>query len=70
PIESPIGATQNQIFNAPCTEYLLELNRLIEAGQVKTVIDSVHPLENLVEAMKICMSHRAKGKIIIEVAKE
>ncbi|KAE9001397.1 hypothetical protein PF010_g14549, partial [Phytophthora fragariae] len=44
--------------------------KLIEAGQVKTVIDSVHPLENLVEAMKICMSHRAKGKIIIEVAKE
>ncbi|KAG2791271.1 hypothetical protein PC112_g24308 [Phytophthora cactorum] len=70
PIESPIGATQNQIFNAPCTEYLLELKKLIEAGQVKTVIDSVHPLENLVEAMNICMSHRAKGKIIIEVAKE
>ncbi|KAL3662302.1 hypothetical protein V7S43_012629 [Phytophthora oleae] len=70
PIESPIGATQNQIFNAPRTEYLLELKKLIEAGQVKTVIDSVHPLENLVEAMKICMSHRAKGKIIIEVAKE
>ncbi|EGZ12576.1 hypothetical protein PHYSODRAFT_355221 [Phytophthora sojae] len=70
PIESPIGATQHQIFNAPCTEYLLELKKLIEAGHVKTVIDSVHPLENLVEAMKICMSHRAKGKIIIEVAKE
>ncbi|KAF4028599.1 Zinc-binding dehydrogenase [Phytophthora infestans] len=70
PIESPIGATQNQIFNAPCTEYLLELKKLIEAGQVKTIIDSVQPLENLVEAMKICMSHRAKGKIIIEVAKE
>ncbi|KAF4041846.1 Zinc-binding dehydrogenase [Phytophthora infestans] len=70
PIESPIGATQNQIFNAPCTEYLLELKKLIEAGQVKTIIDSVHPLENLVEAMKICMSYRAKGKIITEVAKE
>ncbi|KAE8892556.1 hypothetical protein PF005_g4847 [Phytophthora fragariae] len=70
PIESPIGATQHQIFNVPCTEYLLELKKLIEAGQVKMVIDSVHPLENLVEVMKICMSHRAKGKIIIEVAKE
>ncbi|GMF36416.1 unnamed protein product [Phytophthora lilii] len=70
PIESPIGATQHQIFNAPCTEYLLELKKLIEAGKVKTIIDSVHPLENLVEAMKICMSHRAKGKIIIEIAKE
>ncbi|CAH0484588.1 unnamed protein product [Peronospora farinosa] len=69
PIESPIGATVHQIFNAPCTEYLLELTKLIEAGQVKTIIDSVHPLENLVEAMKICMSQRAKGKIIIEVAK-
>ncbi|CAH0479865.1 unnamed protein product [Peronospora belbahrii] len=69
PIESSIGATVHQIFNAPCTEYLLELKKLIEAGKVKTIIDSVHPLENLVEAMKICMSQRAKGKIIIEVAK-
>ncbi|KAE8966875.1 hypothetical protein PR002_g28234 [Phytophthora rubi] len=70
PIESPIGATQHQIFNAPCTEYLLELKKLIEAGQVKTVIDSVHPLENLVEAMKICMSHPRQGQDHHRVAKE
>ncbi|RLN98639.1 hypothetical protein BBJ28_00018369 [Nothophytophthora sp. Chile5] len=70
PVESPIGATLHQIFNAPCTEYLLELKKLIEAGKLKTIIDSVHPLENVIDAMKICMSHRAKGKIIIEVAKE
>ncbi|KAF4028601.1 Zinc-binding dehydrogenase [Phytophthora infestans] len=46
PIESSIGATQNQIFNAPCTEYLLELKKLIEAGPVKTIIDSVHPQDH------------------------
>ncbi|KAL4156254.1 hypothetical protein PRNP1_005285 [Phytophthora ramorum] len=70
PIESPIGATLHQIFNAPCTEYLLELKKLIEAGQVKTVIDSVHPLENVMEAFKVQMSSRARGKIVIEIAKE
>ncbi|KAG7375219.1 hypothetical protein PHYBOEH_003116 [Phytophthora boehmeriae] len=70
PIESPIGATLHQIFNAPCTEYLTEITKLIEAGKIKTVIDSVHPLENVVDAVKICMSHRAKGKIIIEVVKQ
>lgn len=70
PIESPIGATLHQIFNAPCTEFLLELKKLAEAGKLKTIIDSVHPLEDVPEAVKICMSHRARGKIIIEVAKE
>ncbi|KAG6943160.1 hypothetical protein JG688_00017749, partial [Phytophthora aleatoria] len=70
PIESPIGATLHQIFNAPCTEYLLELKKLIEAGKVKTIIDSVHPLENVMEAFKVQMSCRGRGKIIIEIAKE
>ncbi|OWZ00377.1 Alcohol dehydrogenase [Phytophthora megakarya] len=70
PIESPIGATLHQIFNAPCTEYLVELKKLIEAGKVKTVIDSVHPLENAMEAFKVQMSSRARGKIIIEIAKD
>ncbi|KAF4028600.1 Zinc-binding dehydrogenase [Phytophthora infestans] len=70
PIESPIGATLHQIFNAPCTEYLLELKKLIEAGKVKTIIDSVHSLESVMEAFKVQMSSRARGKIIIEIAKE
>ncbi|KAG3124825.1 hypothetical protein PI124_g23098 [Phytophthora idaei] len=70
PIESPIGATLHQIFNAPCTEYLLELKKLIEAGKVKTIIDSVHALENVMEAFKVQMSSRARGKIVIEIAKE
>lgn len=69
-IESPIGATQHQIFNQPCTEYLVELTKFIEAGQLKTIIDSVHPFANTIEAIKVQMSHRAKGKIIIEVATE
>ncbi|KAK1931376.1 Reticulon-4-interacting protein 1 [Phytophthora citrophthora] len=70
PIESPIGATLHQIFNAPCTEFLVELKKLAEAGKLKTIIDSVHPLENVIDAMKVCLSHHAKGKIIVEVAKQ
>ncbi|KAG2773219.1 hypothetical protein PC129_g18855 [Phytophthora cactorum] len=62
PIESPIDATLHQIFSAPCTGYL-------QAGKVNS-IDSVHPLENVMEAFKVKMSCRARGKIIIEIAKE
>ncbi|POM68197.1 LOW QUALITY PROTEIN: Hypothetical protein PHPALM_15673 [Phytophthora palmivora] len=69
PIDSPIGATLHQIINAPCTEFLLKLKKLIEADKLKTIIGSVHPLENVPDAVKIYMSHRTKGKIIIEVAK-
>ncbi|RLN61130.1 hypothetical protein BBJ29_009630 [Phytophthora kernoviae] len=70
PIESPIGATFHQIFNKPCTEFLLEVKKLIDAGKVKVIIDSVHPLENLMEAFKVQKSSRAKGKIVIEVTKD
>ncbi|RLN50464.1 hypothetical protein BBJ29_010031, partial [Phytophthora kernoviae] len=57
-------------FNKPCTEFLLEVKKLIDAGKVKVIIDSVHPLENLMEAFKVQKSSRSKGKIIIEVAKD
>jgi len=40
---------------------------LIEVGEVKIPIDSVHSLENAKEAFARSMSGRAKGKIIIEV---
>ncbi|KAI9916001.1 hypothetical protein PsorP6_006922 [Peronosclerospora sorghi] len=69
PIPSPIGATLHQIFNAPCSDYLVELKKLIEAGKIKTIIDSVHPLEDVMKAIKLQMTGRARGKIIIEVVK-
>jgi NADPH:quinone reductase-like Zn-dependent oxidoreductase len=66
--ESAIGATVHQIFNQPCTEFLLEVTKFIDAGQLKVVIDSVHPFDKTLEAIERQMSERARGKIIIHIA--
>ncbi|RLN51050.1 hypothetical protein BBJ28_00013520 [Nothophytophthora sp. Chile5] len=68
-VESPIGATLHHVYAETRSEYLKALTKLIEAGKLKTVIDSVHSLENVKDAIKVQMTRRAQGKIIVEVAK-
>ncbi|OWZ00627.1 hypothetical protein PHMEG_00028142 [Phytophthora megakarya] len=70
PIESPIGATFHQLFLHPTPEDLQALTKLVEDCQMKPTIDSVHPFEGVVDAIKFQMSNRAQGKIIIEVSSE
>ncbi|KAF4044685.1 Zinc-binding dehydrogenase [Phytophthora infestans] len=66
PIESPIGATFHQLFLHTNSEDI----QIVEAGQVKPTIDSVHPFEELLDAIKLQMSNRAQGKIVVEISKE
>ncbi|RLN51666.1 hypothetical protein BBJ29_009427 [Phytophthora kernoviae] len=70
PVESSIGATFSLVHAIPSGECLREIAKLIEAGHVKIVIDSVYSLEKLADAIKLQQSNKARGKIIIEVAKE
>ena len=44
------------------------LDRLVEAGKLRVVIDSVYPLPDLSAAWKRSMTGRTSGKIIIDVA--
>lgn len=50
--------------NRPDLEYLA---RLSVQGQLRTVIDSVHPLEELATALRKSQGGRARGKIIVSV---
>ncbi|KAL4129080.1 hypothetical protein PRIC2_005091 [Phytophthora ramorum] len=68
--ESPIGATLIQYYCHPIAEDLEGLQKLVQAGQLKTVIDSVYPFDKLLDAIKQQMSGKTQGKVIIEVAKE
>ncbi|KAK1931357.1 Protein YIM1 [Phytophthora citrophthora] len=70
PVKSTIDATFHQLFLHPNPEDLQNLTKLVESGQVKPVIDSVHPFENVVDAIKLQMSNRAQGKIIVEISNE
>ena len=47
------------------TADLQTLAKLIEAGKVKPVIDSVFPIEEAAEAHKRIETRRAQGKIIL-----
>jgi len=47
---------------------LAALNRLVESGKLRVVIDSRYALSELAEAWKRSMSGRAVGKIVINVA--
>ncbi|KAK1931454.1 2-methylene-furan-3-one reductase [Phytophthora citrophthora] len=67
PVESPIGATFYQLQLHPTPEDLQSLTKLAESGLVKPVVDSVYPFDKVMDAIKLQMSNRAQGKIIVEV---
>ena len=59
------GARYRFLFMHPSGEDLSELTRLVDAGMVKVIVDSVYPFERIAEAMAKLESGRAKGKIVV-----
>jgi NADPH:quinone reductase-like Zn-dependent oxidoreductase len=52
----------------PNGETLREVARLIDAGEIRTRIDSVFPMPKGLDALARSESGKAKGKIVIEIA--
>ena len=46
---------------------LLEVADLLRSGAVRSVIDSVHPLDGAADAVQRMLSHRARGNVAISV---
>lgn len=69
-IESPIGATAVPMYLDRNAEGLERLTELAENGQLVVPIDSVHLFENLLDAVCVQRSQRARGKVMLQVLSE
>ena len=62
------GASYSFLFMRASGEQLRQITALIEAGDIRPVIDRVFPFEQTNEALAYSETGRAKGKIVIKVA--
>ncbi|MBD1912096.1 MULTISPECIES: zinc-binding dehydrogenase [unclassified Leptolyngbya] len=55
------------VFIQPRADWLTEMAQLIDQGQVKPIVETVLPLDQVVEAHKLSQSGRTRGKIVLQV---
>lgn len=67
PVAAEFGARHSAMIAKGSAESLRELSKLANAGKITVPIDSVHPFEALVPALKIVVSKHARGKVVVEV---
>jgi alcohol dehydrogenase len=59
------GVHYRYLFMHPSGADLAELARLVEAGVLEVIVDSVYPFERIAEAMTHLEAGHAKGKIVV-----
>lgn len=62
------GVRYRYLFMHPSGDDLAELARLIDAGVLKVIVDSVYPFDRIAEAMARLEAGHAKGKIVVTMA--
>lgn len=63
----PFLRNYNYGFVSTCDDYYPLAKELFEAGKLKTIIDSCYPLDEYKEAFEKLATHKAKGKIVINI---
>ena len=62
------GATYSFLFMKASGEQLREFTPLIEAGRIRSVVDTVFPFESTREALEYVEAGRAKaGKVVVKM---
>ncbi|CAA9568377.1 Bifunctional protein: zinc-containing alcohol dehydrogenase; quinone oxidoreductase (NADPH:quinone reductase); Similar to arginate lyase [uncultured Synechococcales cyanobacterium] len=61
------GVQGSWLFCQPSAQQLAEINRLIEAGKLKTHVETVLPITDVKKAHQLSQSGRTRGKIVLQV---
>lgn len=61
------GVQGSWLFCQPSAKQLAEINRLIEAGKLKTHVETVLPIADVKKAHQLSQSGRTRGKIVLQV---
>jgi len=59
------GIDAQFVFVAPHAQQLMELTRMVEAGQLRTEVSVKLPIEEVVKAHELIETHHTKGKIVL-----
>ncbi len=63
-----LGVRYRFLFMRPSGEQLERLGALIDAGELRPIIDEVYPFARALDAIAHSESGRAKGKVVIKIA--
>ncbi len=61
------GVRARNILRPSSGEKLAEIAAMVDAGQIRPVIDRTYPLDEIAEAHRYCETGRARGKVVIRV---
>lgn len=62
------GVTEKYFFLQPKAAQLTEIAGLIDAGYIKTIVETVLPLNQVQQAHELSQSGHTRGKIVLQVA--
>jgi NADPH:quinone reductase-like Zn-dependent oxidoreductase len=65
--QKALGRNYHWVFAELDGEALRVIGRLIDAGRMRPLVDSVYPLERVAEAHELCESAQTRGRIIIDL---
>ncbi|MBD1868480.1 NADP-dependent oxidoreductase [Cyanobacteria bacterium FACHB-471] len=67
PPQAPDGLHSEMVMMAAKGEDLLEISKLLETGQLKTIVERIFPLSETAQALELNKTGHAKGKVVVQV---
>jgi len=68
PPQAPEGLRSEMLMMQARGDELIEISKLLEGGQLRTIIDRVFPLSETVQALELNKTGHTHGKIVVQVA--